>query len=165
MVKLNLRLGPRQGDGALESRRSWCLSAKSRTSLREDATIVQNAIRAVAPGASLMRRRRLKIGSRTAPAVLESGWPSITATGVRIPRPRPRKRARSVSNWAGPTTSPSTTAICAAHSGKSPVDPRTPCGQNSADARRRTPFVRTDWRRPDERRRPHRARAPPRHTR
>ena len=90
--------------------------SQSSASPREGATSVQNAIRAVAPGASLTRRRRLKIGSSTAPIVFESGRPSITETGVRIPRPRPRKRARSVSNCGPPTTSPSTTAMCAAQS-------------------------------------------------
>ena len=49
-----------------------------------------------------MRVRRLKIGSSTGPVVLESGRPSITDTGVRMPRPRPRKRARSVSYWTPP---------------------------------------------------------------
>ena len=39
------------------------------------------------------------MGSRTVPAVLVRGLPSITESGVRIPRPRPRKRARSLSYW------------------------------------------------------------------
>ena len=77
---------------------SWCLSARSSASLRDGATSVQNATRAVAPGGIRTRRRRLKIGSSTVPTVLESGRPSITEIGVRMPRPRPRKRARSVSN-------------------------------------------------------------------
>ena len=98
MVKLHLRLGPREREGAIEGRRVVMFVGQVERFAARGATSVQNAIRAVAPGASLMRRRRLKIGSSTAPAVLESGRPSITATGVRIPRPRPRKRARSVSN-------------------------------------------------------------------
>ena len=47
--------------------------------------------------AQAVRSRRLTIGSSTAPTVLESGWPSMTDSGVRMPRPRPRNRARSVS--------------------------------------------------------------------
>ena len=68
------------------------LSARARASSRDGATSVENVTRAVAPGASRTRRRRLKIGSSTAPTVLDSGWPSMTDSGVRIPRPRPRNR-------------------------------------------------------------------------
>ena len=88
MVKLHLRLGPREGDGALEGRRHRDACRPNRALRRARARPAsRRRSRAVAPGASLMRRRRLKIGSSTAPAVLESGRPSITATGVRIPRP------------------------------------------------------------------------------
>ena len=97
-------------------------SARARASSREDATSVENVTRAVAPGASRTRRRRLKIGSSTAPTVLESGWPSMTDSGVRIPRPRPRNRARSVSYCTSPTVSPATTITCAAQTWGSPCD-------------------------------------------
>ena len=73
-------------------------------------------MRALAPGARRRRRRRLKMGSSTAPVVLESGRPSIMDIGVRIPRPRPRKRERSVSCCEPPTLVPSTAITCAAHS-------------------------------------------------
>ena len=82
--------------------------------MRDEATIVQKSIRAVAPGAIRTRRRRANIGSSTAPVVPESGRPPITAPGARMLPPRPRNRARSVSNSRLPDASPSTTARCAA---------------------------------------------------
>jgi len=109
MEELYLGLRPSQSDQALEG---------------GGVASVQNVTCAVAPGASLTRRRRLNIGSRTAPAVLERGCPSITETGVRIERPRPRKRARSVSNCTPENTSPSETTRCAAHTCGSSGDPR-----------------------------------------
>ena len=63
--------------------------------------MVQKATRTVAPGATRMRRRIEKIGSRTAPTEFDSGRLSITAMGVRTLRPRPRNRALSVSNSGG----------------------------------------------------------------
>ena len=76
----------------------------------------------MSPGGTRTRRRRLTIGSSTAPVVPERGRPSITAAGVRIPRPRPRNRARSVSHCSSPTESPSTTATWASQIGISPRD-------------------------------------------
>jgi len=83
-------------------------SARASASSRDGAMSVEKVTRARAPGASRTRRRRLTIGSSTAPTVwvLESGWPSMTDIGVRIPRPRPRNRARSVSYCSSPTVFP-----------------------------------------------------------
>ena len=88
--------------------------------MRDGATSVEKVTRTVSPGGSRTRRRKLTIGSSTAPVVLERGWPSITAAGVRIPRPRPRNRARSVSHCNSPTGSLSTTATWASQTGASP---------------------------------------------
>ena len=103
---------------------SRCLSARSSTSSRDEAASVQNATRAVAPRGIRTCRRRLKIGSSTAPTVLESGQPSAMAAGERMVCPRPRKRARSVSNCTSPELSPSTTARCAAHTSGSAAERR-----------------------------------------
>src|SRR3989442_447647 len=89
------------------------LSARSTTSSRDGATSVEKVTRTLVPGGSRTRRRRLTIGSSTAPTVLESDRPSITEVGVRIPRPRPRNRPRSVSHCKPPTVSPSTTTTWA----------------------------------------------------
>ena len=96
------------------------------------ATTVQKAMRTIAPGATRTRRRRAKIGSSTVPTVLESGRPSITAIGRRMPWPRPRKRARSVSTSGLPTASPSTTARCAAQISGSAGDAPPPRRQDGA---------------------------------
>ena len=61
---------------------SFVLSMRSRTPSRDSATMVQNAMRTVAPGARRTRRRRAKTGSRTAPVDPDSSRPSITAAGV-----------------------------------------------------------------------------------
>src|SRR5256884_3640763 len=50
-------------------------------SVRDGATSVEKVTRTVSPGGSRTRRRKLTIGSSTAPVVLERGWPSITAAG------------------------------------------------------------------------------------
>ena len=54
----------------------------SSSASRVEAAIVQKEMRAIAPGAIRTRRRRAKIGSSTAPTVLESCRPSIMAIGV-----------------------------------------------------------------------------------
>ena len=59
-------------------RRGACRSDRG-SPARDEATIVQKSIRAVAPGAIRTRRRRANIGSSTAPVVPESGRPLITA--------------------------------------------------------------------------------------
>ena len=66
---------------------------------------------------------RLKIGSSTEPVVFESGRPSMTDIGVRMPRPRPRKRPRSVSYCAPPPDWPSTTTTWAAQTAGSVARP------------------------------------------
>ena len=78
----------------------WYLSARSSTIWREWATSVVNVMCSVVPAAMRTRVRRLKMGSRTAPTVLVSGRPSITAMGLRKVCPRPTNRARSVSYWS-----------------------------------------------------------------
>ena len=93
---------------------SRCLSMRLSSALREDATTVQKATCTIAPGAIRTRRRRAKTASSTVPTVFESGRPSITAIGVRMPPPRPKNRALSVSTSGFPTAPPSTTARCAA---------------------------------------------------
>ena len=82
---------------------------------------MEKTTRALAPGARRTRRLRLKIGSSTEPVVLESGRPSMTDIGVRIPRPRPRNRPRSVSCCAPLPCRPSTMATCAAQTRGSPA--------------------------------------------
>ena len=72
------------------------------------------ATRTVAPGATRMRRRMEKMGSRTAPIEFESGRLSMIAIGARTVWLRPRNRALSVSNSGAPTASPSMTVKCAA---------------------------------------------------
>ena len=97
----DLRLRPRERRRALEDRRIAVLvgQVEHRLARRRDQRRERQRARC-APAARRTRRRRLKIGSSTAPAVFESGRPSITDIGVRTPRPRPRKRARSVSYCA-----------------------------------------------------------------
>ena len=78
---------------------------------------------AVAPGASRTRRRRLKIGSSTEPAVFESGRPSIT-DDRRPHRPAAAEEAgaiRLVLDDAGRAAS-STAATWAAQIGGSSRD-------------------------------------------
>ncbi len=106
------------------------LSARPSAASRDAATRVEKVTRTVVPGSSRTRRRRLKMGSSTAPAVLDSGRPSITDIGVRMPRPRPRKRSRSVSYWAPPTVSPCTATTCAAQGRGSP----SACGRREASS-------------------------------
>ena len=82
--------GPASRRGSRPARtwpESRYLSARSSTSSRDSATTVAKIAWAVAPGASRTRRRRLKIGSSTAPTVFESGRPSMTETGDRTDRP------------------------------------------------------------------------------
>ena len=147
-------------DGALEGRRVAVLVGQRRAPRRATAaTSVEKTTRAVAPGASRTRRRRLKIGSSTVPAVFESGRPSITDIGVRMPRPRPRKRARSVSYCAPPPVSPSTTTTCAAQTGGSLGRARPARREQRADVGHELGLRRTGWRRPDARRRRPAARA------
>jgi len=106
---------PRHGDGALERGGLAVLVGQVEHVVREDATSVQNVTRAVAPGASFdAASKALKIGSSTAPDVLESGWPSMTEIGVGCRARGPEKRAASVSNCARPTTSLPPTTRCAA---------------------------------------------------
>jgi len=80
---------------------SWYLSARPRTASRDAATAVAQAMWVNFPGSRRTCRLRLTIGSRTAPAVFESGIPSIADTGNRRPRPRERNRARSDSYSTG----------------------------------------------------------------
>ena len=133
VAELHLRLGP--GSVAARSKAvvSRCLSMRSSSASREDATTVQKAMRTIAPGAIRTRRRRAKTGSSTVPTVFESGRPSITAIGVRTLQPRPRNRALSVSTSGLPTVSPSTTARCAAQISGSVGDAPPPRRQNGAD--------------------------------
>jgi len=86
---MELDLGLRPGQVAARSKvaDSRYLSARSKTCSRDSATTVEKIAWAVAPGASLTRHRRLKIGSSTAPTVFESGRPSMTETGERTDRP------------------------------------------------------------------------------
>ena len=93
---------------------SRCLSMRSSSASRDDATTVQKAMCTIAPGAIRTRRRRAKTASSTVPTVFESGRPSIAAIAVRTLRLRPRNRALSVSTSAFPTAPLSTTARCAA---------------------------------------------------
>ena len=58
---------------------SRCLSMRSSSASRDDATTVQKAMCTIAPGAIRTRRRRAKTASSTVPTVFESGRPSITA--------------------------------------------------------------------------------------
>ena len=67
---------------------SWCLSTRTRTSSRDEATIVQKSIRAVVFGAIRTRRRSAKIGSSTAPVAPESGRPPILRPAHEYCRPR-----------------------------------------------------------------------------
>src|SRR3990170_2221585 len=59
-------------------------SAKASASSRDGAMSVEKVTRALAPGASRTRRRRLTIGSSTAPTVLESGWPARSEQGAEF---------------------------------------------------------------------------------
>jgi hypothetical protein len=87
---------------------------QSTSAARVGATMVQNAMRAMPPGAIRTLWRRAKTGSSTVPVVFESARPSIAANGfLRLPL-RPRNRALSVSISTGLIVSPSTTARCAA---------------------------------------------------
>ena len=134
---------------------SWCLSTRSRTSSREEATMVQKSTRAVAPGAILTRRRRAKIGSSTVPVAPESGRPLTAAVGARMLPPRPRNRARSVSNSRLPTAWPIDDRQVRGPDlrlGRRPPPPRR---QDRAQIRRGARSRRTVWRTPDaQRRRP-----------
>ena len=94
--------------------RDACRSGRAARA-REAATRVQNATRATSPGAIRdpvpQREDRVEHGPdrvRQRPAVRRRPRPRA------IGRPRPRKRARSVSYCGSATTSPSTTAKCAA---------------------------------------------------
>ena len=111
MVQLHLRLGPgqRAPRGRRPSRRGACRPGRAR-SARDDATTVQNAMRAVLPGGTRTRRRRRRRDRAPCRRCSESGRPSITAIGVadvaaaaeeprpvgldlrRRPPPRPRRR-------------------------------------------------------------------------
>ena len=82
-------------------------SAIVRASSREEAIAVANATTAEPPGAIRTRRRRLRIGSSTAPVAPESTAPGSSAAGSAVDRPRPRKRERSVSSWGSPMAGPS----------------------------------------------------------
>ena len=98
------------------------LSTSPTAASRDAATSVEKMRRTLSPDASRTRRRRLKIGSSTEPAVFDSGRPSITDMAVRMPRPRPRNRPRSVSYWAPPPAWPSTTTMWAAQTDGSAAD-------------------------------------------
>ena len=108
------------------------LPASARALSRDSATTVARCTRTVAPGARRSRRRRLKTGSRTVPAVFESGRRSSIAIGSRMVRPRPRKRARSVSYCTVPTISPCTVITCAAQTGASRSRGRRPASSASS---------------------------------
>jgi hypothetical protein len=95
MVKLHLRLGPGKRGRALERHRFVMLVGEVEHSSRVAAAIVQNAMRTVAPRGIRTRRRRLKIGSSTAPAVLDKRPAVGNGGGVRMVWPRPRK-ARAI---------------------------------------------------------------------
>ena len=103
--------------------------------------------RALAPGASRTRRRRLTIGSSTAPTVLESGWPSMTDIGVRIPRPRTRNRARSVSYCSSPTVSLRRRLRVPPRPRGSPSD-RGRRVASRAPSAEQIPSAQTDWKMP-----------------
>ena len=76
--------------------------------------MVQNAMRAMPPGAMRTLRRRANTGSSTVPVVCDSVWPDVTASGFLLVRLRPMKRILSVSYSMPPDGWPSTTARCAA---------------------------------------------------
>ena len=96
-------------------RLSRYLSARSRTSSRVEATMVEKIRCAVVPGGIWTVRRRLIMGSSTEPTEFERGRPSIIDTALRKVRARPTNFARSVSNCKSPVTAPLTTRTCAAH--------------------------------------------------
>ncbi len=112
VAQLRPGLGPGQGRGALEGRRVAVLvgEVERRLARRRHQGGEGDAGRA-RPAARRTVRRRLKIGSSTAPAVFDSGPAVEHRRRVRTPRPRPRKRARSVS-------------YCGARRRCSPVDRR-----------------------------------------
>src|SRR6266496_3537848 len=86
----------------------------------DDRQIPRNALspkRTLTLGAAAeTRRRRLKIGSSTAPMLLVR-W-RVSASGFSSVRPRPRNWARSVSNFAA-SMEDSGTMRCAAQTGRS----------------------------------------------
>ena len=149
VVQLHLRLRPGQRGRAVERRRIAVLLREVEG--RRRATARRASRRRRAPSrrpAPRTRRRRLTIGSSTAPVVPDSGRPSITAAGVRIPRPRPRKRARSVSHCRPPTVSPSTTTTWASQTGGLAASTAAGGSPAACRARARTRSARTGWRTP-----------------
>ena len=103
VVQLHLALRPGQRRGARECGGvAVFVDAVEKRLATWLAAIVQKATRTVAPGATRMRRRMEKMGSRTAPTEFESGRLSMIAIGARTVWPRPRKRALSVSNSGAP---------------------------------------------------------------
>jgi len=81
--------------------------------LPRSATTVQNATRAVPPGASRTQRVRLKMGRAPCHRAGLDDAPARLA-GERAFLPRPMNAARSVSEGPVPAVSPSTTTKCAA---------------------------------------------------
>ena len=114
---------------------------------------VEKMRRALSPGPSRTRRRRLKIGSSTAPAVFDSGRPSITDIGVRMLR-APAEEARPVGLVLArrPPACPSTTTVWAAQTAGSAARPGAAGGQQGAELGERTRSGRRGWRTPGGRR-------------
>ena len=95
VVELHLRLRPgERGRPARTSRgRDTCRPGRAPSS-RDAATSVEKIDARLAPGARRTRRRRLKMGSSTAPVVFDSGRRRCTDIGVRIAAARGRGTAR-----------------------------------------------------------------------
>ena len=134
VAQLDLRLRPGQ---ARRRARTWpgpgtCRPARGRPPASRRRPSPGARARSL-PGARRTRRRRLKTGSSTVPAVLESGRRSSIEIGSRTLRPRPRKRARSVSYCTVPTVSPCTVITWAAQTGLLPVA-RPAAGASSASS-------------------------------
>ena len=104
VVQLDLGLGPGERRRALEGRRVAVLVGEvERCLARVGDERREDHARRRARGATRTRRRRLKIGSSTAPdRVRQRAAVDDRRPACGWPRPRPRKRARSVSYWMRP---------------------------------------------------------------
>ncbi len=95
VAQLDLRLRPGEARRALEHRRVAVLVGEREDGVpRSRRRRVARCTRAVAPGARRTRRRRLKTGSSTVPAVLESGRRSAIDDRVAGPCGRGRGSGR-----------------------------------------------------------------------